>query len=281
MREDRGYNGTDMAERLNWTSTMLSRAETGKRPMSQLEVAVYLGLCGVTDDRLRDMLDLANEPDDYRLKPHPGQIPDELRSLVFHESTASAIDLYEPLYIPGITQTPEYARAVFREGGKFDQEGIERRVKIRMARREVLTRYNPAQCTLWVHEHALRSMVGSPQVMAEQMLQLLFASNRSHCTIRVIPIAAGSRGLVNGPFEIFRYDEDSPVVYVEHEITSEFLENGEALLAYEAILNRVASVALTGEASRAFIASMSSRYERMGAAHHEDGAGGSPELAQE
>lgn len=281
MRENRGYNGTDMAERLNWTSTMLSRAETGKRPMSQVEVAVYLGLCGVTDDRLHEMLDLANEPDDYRLKPHPGRIPDELRSLVFHESTASAIDSYEPIYLPGITQTPQYARAVFQETARFDEDGIETRVKIRMARREVITRYNPAQCMLWVHENALRAMVGSPKVMAEQMLQLIFVSNRPQCSIRVVPASSGCRGLSNGSFQIFRYAEDSPVVYVEHEITSEFMENGEALLAYEAILNRVASVALTDDASRAFIASMAGEYERMGAAHHEDGAGGSPELAQE
>lgn len=281
MREDRGYNGTDMADRLNWTSTMVSRAETGKRPMSQVEVAVYLGLCGVTDDRLHEMLDLANEPDDYRLKPHPGQIPDELRSLVFHESTASAIDIFEPLFIPGITQTHKYARAVFEETGKFDQDGIDTRVRLRMARREVLTRYNPAQCTLWVHENALRAMVGSPKVMAEQMLELIFASNRPQCSIRVVPASAGCRGLVNGTFHVFRYAEDSPVVYVQNEITCEFLENGEALLAYEAILHRIATVALTEDASRALIASMAGEYERMGAAHHEDGAGGSPELAQE
>jgi transcriptional regulator with XRE-family HTH domain len=281
IREGRGYTGIDMATRLNWTHTMLSRAETGKRPMSELEVAVYMGLCGVTGHQLHELLELAGEPDDFRLKPHPRQIPDELRALVFHESTASAIDLYEPIYIPGVTQTPEYARAVFEETGKFEGQGIETRVQIRMGRRDILTRYNPAQCTLWVHENALRSMVGGPQVMAEQMLHLLFASSRPQCSIRVIPTLVGCRGLSNGSFEIFRYAEDSPVVYVEHEITSEFLENGEALLAYQAILDRVASVALTETASRAFIGSMASEYERRGATQDEDGAGRSPGLAQE
>jgi transcriptional regulator with XRE-family HTH domain len=281
IREGRGYTGQDMANRLHWTATMLSRVETGKRPTTEREVAVYMGLCGVTDNRLDELLELVGEPDDFRLKLHPRQIPDELRALVFHESTASAIESYQPIYIPGIMQTPEYARAVFVETGKFDDEGIDTRVEIRMARREVLTRFNPAQCIFWVHEHALRSMVGSPQVMAEQMLHMLFASNRPQCSIRVVPASAGSRGLADGTFHIFRYAEDSPVVYVQNEITSEFLEDDEALMAYQEVLNRVATVALTEEASRAFIGSMASHYERQGVAQHEDGAGESPGLAQE
>jgi transcriptional regulator with XRE-family HTH domain len=281
IREGRGYNGIDMAERLKWTSTMLSRAETGKRTMNTIEVATYTGLCGVTGEEQDKLLGLLAESDDYRLKAHPGQIPDALRTLMFYESTANVIESVQPLNIPGITQTPEYARALFEEGGWFDPATIEDCVSIRMSRREVLTRVDPALCTFYVHEYALRTMVGGPQVMHEQMLQMLFASSRPQCVIRVIPASAGSRGLTASAFQVFHYPEGPPVVYVQNETTCEFLENGEDLSAYQAVLNRVASVALNDAQSRSTIASMASQYEQLGVTEDEDSAGGPPGLAQE
>jgi hypothetical protein len=120
-----------------------------------------------------------------------------------------------------------------------------------MSRAEVLTRSNPAQCSLYVHEYALRSVTGSPQVMHEQLLHLLFAMSRPQCAIRVIPVSAGSRGVPLGSFQIFHYPEDPPMVYVQNETTCEFLENGQDLLAYRAVVNRIASPDLSrGSVSR-------------------------------
>lgn len=269
-RVDKGYNGNDMAAKLNWTATTLSRAETGRRPLTALDITLYLGLCGISGDRLQELLNLAAESDDFRIKPHPDQIPDELRTLMFHESTAQAIDIVEPVLIPGITQTPEYARAVFEAWGKFDEAGIDMRVDLRMDRKEVLTRYNPALCMVFVHENALRAMVGSPKIMSEQMLQLLFADSRPQCSVRVIPASAGSRGLTNGPFHIFHYADDPPVAYVEHEITSDFLENQEVVRAYQDVLKRVATVALGEAESRSLIASLASSYDQQGVTRRED-----------
>jgi transcriptional regulator with XRE-family HTH domain len=276
IREGRGYTGQEMAERMSWTPTMLSRAETGKRTMSTIEIATYTGVCGVTGKEQDELLALAGERDDYRLKRHAGRVPDALRALIFQETTASGIEGFESIYLPGIAQTPEYARALFEMGGLYDEAGVDRLVEIRMSRREVLTRFNPAQCTFYVHEHALRSMVGSPQVMAEQMLHLVFATSRPQFVIRVIPASAGARGQSLSTFQIFHYPEDSPVIYVQNETTCEFLEDSQDLLAYQALLNRLATVSLDDAHSRAFVAAMASEYEQ-GAAQH----GRSPGLAQE
>ncbi len=56
--------------------------------------------------------------------------------------------------------------------------------------------------------------------------------------------------MVDGSFQIFGYKEDPPLVYLQHETTSEFLENDEEVASYRRILNRVASVALDGAQSR-------------------------------
>ena len=109
-------------------------------------------------------------------------------------------------------------------------------------RAEVLDKPKPPKCVFYIHEGALRAPVGGAHVMNEQLLHLLFLSDRVECAIRVVPIAAGARGMIAGSFHIFRYQEDPPVVYVQHETTSEFLENDFEMDAYRNILNRVASV---------------------------------------
>jgi hypothetical protein len=256
---------------------MVSRVETGKRAVTQFEVLKYTTVCGADAMTQAALMELAVEPDDYRIKSHAGKLPDELKALIFHESTASAIDTYEPIYMPGITQTEDYMRALFVAGGKIDPNYIDKLVEIRLSRRSVLTRIYPAQCTLLVHENALRMPVGNANVMAEQLLHLLFAGGRPQCSIRVVPVSAGPEGVVASSVSIFNYPEGAPLVYLEHPTTSDFLENPKELRAYRAIVDRVASVALTEAESREFIAWMASEYEQQGAA--QDGSG--PGVAQE
>ncbi|HEY3753297.1 MAG TPA: DUF5753 domain-containing protein [Pseudonocardiaceae bacterium] len=230
---------------------------------------------------MTELLSLADEPDDNRLKPHGGRVPDELRTLIFHEQTANEIHSFQPIYIPGVAQTEDYARALFVEGGIIDAADIENCVQIRVSRRDVITRVDPAQCVFYVHENVLRAPVGSPQVMYEQMLHLLFLSTRPQCSIRVVPVAAGVRGMAAGSFQVFGYPEGAPVVSVQHETTSEFLENGEHVASYRKVLRRVASVALDDARSRELIALVASDYERQGVAGYDHGAGKRAGLAQE
>jgi transcriptional regulator with XRE-family HTH domain len=146
IRERSGLNGIDMATKLGWAPSMVSRAETGKRTMSPTEVAAYMGLCGVAGAQLIDLLSLADEPDKYRLKQHGDQLPDELRTLIFHEQTATMIQSFQPIYIPGVAQTEDYARSLFKGLG-IAPALIEDGVRNRVSRRAVLTRARPARCS--------------------------------------------------------------------------------------------------------------------------------------
>jgi hypothetical protein len=140
-----------------------------------------------------------------------------------------------------------------------------------MDRGGFLAKPKPPQCFYYIHENALRAPVGNPRVMNEQILHLLFLGDQTHCAIRVIPAAAGVRGMANGGFEIFGYKEDPPLVYLEHETTSEFLETDEEVARYRTILKRVATVALDGPESRKWLADLASRYERQGDAQGDAG----------
>jgi transcriptional regulator with XRE-family HTH domain len=271
IRQERGLPAYQLAEQLDWTPSHISRSEAGKRKVTDVDAGFYLGMCGVGSREAQEVLKVINEPDDYRLQLHQGGIPDELRTLIFLESTATKIFTVEPIFIPGILQTATYARAVFQEGGWFEESQIEGRVQVRMSRAAVLDKAKPPRFMFYVHENALRAMVGDSRVMHEQLLHLLFLGNRPECAIRVIPAAAGARGMAAGSFHIFQYKEDAPVVYVQHETTSEFLENEDELAYYQNRLNRVASVALDGPQTREWLAMTASDYERQGDAQGDTG----------
>jgi transcriptional regulator with XRE-family HTH domain len=271
IREGRGLPAYRLAEKLDWTPSHISRSEAGKRKVTDVDAGLYLGMCGVGNHEAQELLKVINEPDDYRLQLHQGRIPDELRTLIFLESTATNIFTVEPIFIPGILQTANYARAVFQEYGWFEESQIEGRVQIRMSRAAVLDQPKPPMCVFYIHENALRAVVGDPRLMNEQLLHLLFLGDRRECAIRVIPASAGVRGMAAGSFHLFQYKEDPPVVCVQHETTSEFLENEDELASYRKRVSRVATVALDGAQSREFLADLASDFERQGEAQHDAG----------
>jgi transcriptional regulator with XRE-family HTH domain len=268
-----------VAERLGWTPSHISRSEAGKRRVTDVDAGHYLGICDAPDDVLRQILKIVNEPDDYRLQLHDGLIHDQLRTLVFFESTATQIRSFEPILIPGIAQTADYARAVFEEGGVEDPSSIDVFVKARTGRSVVLTRPKPPKCMYFIHENALRMPIGSPRVMNEQMLHLLFLGDNPACAIRVVPVSGGGRGVACGGFQVFAFKEDPPLVSVHNATTTEFLETDEEVASYRRSLNRVASVALDGAQSREFLAALASDYERQGDAWDDTREAG--RLAQE
>ncbi|HEY3606999.1 MAG TPA: DUF5753 domain-containing protein, partial [Pseudonocardiaceae bacterium] len=135
------------------------------------------------------------------------------------------------------------------------------------------------QCIYYIHEAVLSTPVGDPDVMSEQILHLLLIGSRPECAIRVVPFSAGGRGLAAGSFQIFGFKEDPPLVCLQHETTSEFLETDAEVARYRSILERVATVALDGPESRRVLAAAASDYERQGDARYANREAG--RLAQE
>jgi hypothetical protein len=170
-------------------------------------------MCGAGDDVLQDLPELVNEPDDFRLQRHHGLISDQLRTLIFHESTATQIRNFQPTFVPRVLQTADCARALFLETQLVERSHIDDLVQVRMDRSDlVIKRPKPPRCLFLVYENALRMPVGGPRVMHEQLLHLLFLGNRVECAIRVVPSSAGATGAACCSFQLFGYKEDPPMV---------------------------------------------------------------------
>lgn len=263
IREAARYTGRELAFKLGWSQSKVSRMETGDREFSEVDAAVYAAFCGAMGDQLQRVRDLAQKVDDQHwLHARGERIPDELRSLIVQESTAQILVKYDPLVVPGLTQTENYARTLFKESDLWSEEAIELRVQVRMDRQRLLARERPPQITFYIHENALRTPVGSRSIMHEQILHLLLASSAPQLRLRVLPSskAAGIGGC--GPFTWMAHREHNPVIYTEHLTTSLFLETPEDTRLYRRTLDRLAALALDEGQSREFLATLATEYER-------------------
>jgi hypothetical protein len=121
-------------------------------------------------------------------------------------STAAAGRLYGPGIMPGLLQTPGYARAVVQAAvPKWVPEVVEQRVQGRMTRQQLLFSANAPRFEAVVDESVLHRVVGSPAIMKAQLEQLLELSELPSVTLRVIPYDAGALPAGNNKFIILRF----------------------------------------------------------------------------
>lgn len=263
IRETARYSGKEVAWKLGWTQSKVSRMESGDRGVSEVDAAVYAAFCGAVGEQLQRVRDLARKVDDQHWLHVRGElIPDELKSLIVLENTAQILVKYDPLVVPGLTQTEDYARALFKESNIWPAERIELRVRVRMDRQRLLAREHPPEITFYIHENALRMKVGSLPIMHEQILHLLLISAAPQCWVRVVPASVGAGVGTFGGFTWMGHRQHNPVIYVGQLTTSLFLETQEEVLAYRRIIDRLNAIALDEGQSREYLANLATEYER-------------------
>lgn len=263
IRKRANVTGREIARILHSDKSIISRIENGARQVSELDVAMYLVTCRASEEEFTRLTTLARQiTDGPWLRAHGDALPDELRSLIFQENTASAITNYVPLLIPGLLQTEDYAREVFRWAGLVPADGIDMRVRARLARQQLLHRPQPPALTFYLHEHALRSPVGSATVMHDQLRHLLLVGARTSCTLRAIPHARGPIGILGGAFMLIDHAEHPSLAYVEAQTASVFTEEPADIAAYRQILTKLDALALDAEQSRKWVAHLATNYER-------------------
>src|SRR2546423_5257397 len=172
LRETRGVTREDAGWEIRGSESKISRMELGRVGFKERDVADLLTLYGVHDPTERDaLLNLARQAN------NPGWwhrysdvLPTWFQSYLGLESSAALIRTYEVQFVPGLLQTPDYARAVIKlSHGHESAEEIERRVDLRMRRQEILRRGDEPP-TLWVviDDASLRRPIGGPPRLPRQ-----------------------------------------------------------------------------------------------------------------
>src|SRR6266702_7466825 len=174
-REATGMSREEVARQLEWSTSTIFRIETGRSRPQPGNVRTLLELYGVTGPERDGLIQLARDA------RQPGWwhsfrdvLPNPYEVYIGLEAGAATIRNFEPVVIPGLLQTEEYARATFRNGPReLDRDEVERRVQVRMARQRILARDDRPRLWVVIDEAVIRRVVGSPEVMREQLLHLI------------------------------------------------------------------------------------------------------------
>jgi transcriptional regulator with XRE-family HTH domain len=264
LRKRRTMSGHELGRRLQWAPSNISRLETGVRPLPVTDVATFLGSCGATLHEQKRLLKLAATTDDlYWVRPYFDQLADPLKSVIIQENLAESLTTYEPGMIPGLLQTETYLRAAFQWAGQYTQERIDLLVKARLDRQNVLNRRNPPRCTFFIHERALRSMIGGARVMHEQLVHVVLSSNLRYCRVRVVPESAHAMRMLDNSFNILEFTDHPATVYVDTYAAGFFIDDRAGVEAHFILGAQLEQNALNEADSRRWLAQLASEYDCM------------------
>ncbi|MGB9280854.1 MAG: helix-turn-helix transcriptional regulator, partial [Pseudonocardiaceae bacterium] len=250
-----GLTGKDVARLLDLSPSWVSRLISGKRNVTAVQASAFLAVCRAPSaerERLLELCDEQHTPGWFQ--QHGSRLPLQLVTYIDHENKAVAVGAFESTVMPGLLQTGDYTRALLKEAGRVPADEIDARVAARLARQSLFSRDRPARFTFYLHEFVLRLPVGGPAVMADQLQQLQRLSLRPYLTLRVVPASLGAHAATAGSFILMEFAEFKPVVYLESETSSLFLEKPVEIAAYQDILESLAQTALGEGESRQLIA---------------------------
>ncbi|WP_033324977.1 helix-turn-helix domain-containing protein [Streptomyces yerevanensis] len=263
LRTRAGLTSGEAARRVGWHQSKVSRIETGRSGVRPADVRRLLDAYDVRDPELLELLVvLAGSDGDGRHRwwnAYRGLLPPTYRDFISLESQASAMRTLENSVVPGLLQTPEYAREVTRAAlDGLPDDKVDALVEVRLARQDVLRSKTPLRLSAVLDEGVLRRSVGGPGVMARQLRRLRDAARLPHVRIQVLPFGVGAHVGVTGPFVMFSFltTSDLDVVVLDHLTNSLYLEREEDLQAYTEAFNSLQIHALSPKESLDFIAGL-------------------------
>jgi transcriptional regulator with XRE-family HTH domain len=241
-----GFTSQDqLARRLGFDRTVITKTETGDRPPSA-EVAQALATLfpGLGGGRFVELAEVARRA--------AGKFPGWFeRDWLPVERQAASLRWWEPLLIPGLLQTAQYARALFEAWQPAaSQEDLEALVDGRLDRQRILDRDDPPDLRVVLDEPVLHKPIGSAKIMAAQLEHLADLSCRPMITVQVLPAGLGAHGGLLGAFIIAG---PAGTVYLETAVEAQV--TGEAPVRDRAalIFDRLTRDALPRGASRDLI----------------------------
>ncbi|WP_199510111.1 helix-turn-helix domain-containing protein [Nucisporomicrobium flavum] len=244
LRETKQISREDAGYEIRASGSKISRMELGRVSFKERDVADLLTLYGVKDPAEREaLLGLARQANNPGWWHHFGDImPSWFQSYLGLEAAASLIRTYEIQFVPGLLQTPAYARAVIMLGhAGATADEIDRRVELRRQRQQLLNRVEAPQLWAVIDEAVLRRPIGGVDVMRGQIEALIEAAKKPNVRLQIIPFNAGGQAAAGGPFAILRFPEPElpDVVYVEQLTSAIYLDKRDDVDQYAIAMERV------------------------------------------
>ena len=262
LRERADLTGDQVADRMSWSASKLSRIENAHTVPRTAEVKKLLTLYGVEGRSAERLLALAEDAADKGWW-ETNSLPPEYSALIGMEAEAQSALSWAPLIVPGLLQTGDYAREVtngFVEGIAAVSPGeTRRRVEARLARQQVLTRDNPLRLSAVLDQSVLFRRFGNRTVMQSQITQLLELSECDNISLHILPLD-GPHPIGTGAFVLLEFDKVydvtyPDVVYLEHLTGGRYVEEEDETYRYRRSFDRLSELAVDERKSREILVS--------------------------
>ncbi|MGW4110045.1 helix-turn-helix domain-containing protein [Actinosynnema sp. NPDC004786] len=242
-----------LAKKIGIVHSLLSRNENGLRVPTRTEVIRILEPLHISERDREEILAMTDDPSGSPLAVI--QMPErrvQIAALVEVEQMAREVVSWSPLLVPGLLQVSSYTRTIM-EAARIPDEEVATRVAVRMGRRDILTRRNPVHYTALIGESVLSQNFGGSAVMAEQFDHLLMMSAHENVDLRIVPTTTGWHPGLCGSFLLLKCDGTS-FAHLENAVSSVFVQEPEAVAAFEACVPELLKVAMSPEQSFEIIA---------------------------
>jgi transcriptional regulator with XRE-family HTH domain len=249
IRESKGKSGDAVATALKWSPSKISRYELARTGLKPRDVERLLDYYEITGSRRALLVSLA---EDAARKGWWEEFADvisaDYQQFIGLEYEASSLAIWHVEVVTGLLQTEAYARHIISSYNQVERISpgmIERLVKIRMRRQQVLAREPAPQISVVLDESVLRRRVGDEPVMYEQLQRLVREAERPNVTLQILPLEA--QHMVFGEsFVLFRFGPDNDAM-LQDVVCSEHLQTGFSVEGErETYLHRLAFQILVG-----------------------------------
>ncbi|ALG13123.1 helix-turn-helix domain-containing protein [Kibdelosporangium phytohabitans] len=235
----------------------LGHMETGKYTQYPDDVANLMTVYGAPQRDVDRMASLAGSCSGRSwLAPWKHLVPDWFKTFVGLEGLAESEFVFEPMVLPGLLQTEEYAQAITDATGFVRRDQTERFVSFRLTRAKRLTDDVPLNLHVVVGEGALRLDVGTPDVREAQLRHVLTLAKLPTVTIQVIRPEDGPHAAMTGRIVVLDFAQAQSIAYSEQVDGAVYVQDQDDVRTYKMAVENLKSVALTPAKSLAWIRSV-------------------------
>jgi transcriptional regulator with XRE-family HTH domain len=195
-----------LADQLGFERTVIAKAESGERVPSDPVLTAWATACGIDTEHYQRLAELARTSD--------GPVPAWFEYWLERERTAHMLRSWSPIIVPALFETAEYRRAVVMAGGN-DVERAEELVAATLERQSVLLGADPPEVVAVLHEMVLRRLIGSAEIMYDQLTHLADLSERPNISVHVVPSSVGAHPGLSGDISLASGDGSPDVLHTD------------------------------------------------------------------
>lgn len=238
-----GMERAELGARLGYSASTISSYEQGRRIPQPRFI-----------DRADEALGAGGMLKVLKEEVARAQYPAFFRDAARLEAKALALSVYAAIAVPGLLQTEDYARAVFRmQRPLLDDDLIEQRLSARLARQEIYDRRPAPLLSFVIEEFVLRRPIGGREVLFGQLEQILLLGQKRNVEIQVMPVDREDHAGLGGPFNLIDTADGRRIAYTEVQDDSRMYTGRAKIHELESRYGIIRSQALTPRESSDFI----------------------------